>query len=215
MKKILFFSLIALLTLAPHAFAEGFVALAPIKGLTDAGTIGSVINSDTLANFFNNLYKYCIGLGATIAVIQITWAGIDIAVFHKDAVSAITDDKGKIKNAIFGLILILSPVLVFSIINPSILNLSLNLPEIKLPTQASNTVSLPGGGTQYTDGNGTGAANGTWCFGIKVSSVPGNTDTRFQCWVDQKACSDYLNTIKSGADAWQVSAGAVCVQQVR
>ncbi len=41
------------------------------------------------------------------------------------------DGKGRISNAIFGLVLVLSPALVFSIINPSILNLSLDLPIIK------------------------------------------------------------------------------------
>ncbi len=131
MKKILALTALSFLALAPYALAQsGFVPLAPIPGLTDAANT-SVVNSTTLANFFNNLYKYIIGLAAAIAVVQIIWAGIDIAYFHKDAVSAITDDKGKIYNAIIGLVLVLSPVLVFSIINPAILNLSLALPELK------------------------------------------------------------------------------------
>ncbi|MFA6407934.1 MAG: hypothetical protein WCW36_00435 [Candidatus Paceibacterota bacterium] len=137
MKKYFLFSLglVTLLGFAPHVFAEGFVALAPIPGLTQ----GATADTAGLASFFNNLYKYLIGLAATLAVIQIIWAGIDMAVFHKDAVSEITNDKGKIYNAIFGLILVLSPALVFSIINPSILNLSLNLPEIKTaPTVPSD-----------------------------------------------------------------------------
>ena len=128
MKKLILLSLAAFVPVVALA-QSGFVPLAPIPGLTDQSAL-SVVNSEGLATFFNNLYKYLIGIAAAIAVVQIIWAGLDIAFFHKDAVSAITDDKGKIYNAIYGLILVLSPVLVFSIINPNILNLSLNLPPL-------------------------------------------------------------------------------------
>lgn len=127
---------------------SGFTALAPIDGLTDSSNT-SVVNADSLANFFNRLYKYLIGLAAVLAIIQIIWAGMDIAIFHKDAVSAITDDKGKIYNAVLGLVLVLSPVLVFSIINPSILNLSINLKPITFVPQT------------YSPTNGTGVATTT------------------------------------------------------
>jgi len=147
MKKIFFFGLLAFIGFAPHVFAQGFTALAPIPGLTDAQSTTAVVNSGDLASFFNNLYKYLIGLAATLAVIEIIWAGLDIAYFHKDAVSAITNDKGRIYNAIFGLILVLSPVLVFSIINPSILNLSLNLPKLDTAS-APNQSPSAGTGTQ-------------------------------------------------------------------
>ena len=144
MKKILAFGFLAFLGFAPHVFAQGFTALAPIPGLTDTSAT-SVIQSAGLASFFNNLYKYLIGLAATLAVIEIIWAGLDISFFHKDAVGAIVEDKGRIYNAIFGLILVLSPVLVFSIINPSILNLSLNLPPINLttPVNPAPVTTLP------------------------------------------------------------------------
>lgn len=118
---------------------QGFTALAPIPGLTDQ-SVTSVINSTSLANFFNNLYKYLIGIAAILAVIEIIWAGIEIAT-NQDSVSKMLDGKGRISNAIFGLVLVLSPALVFSIINPSILNLSLNLPAIKT-VQYAGTVKI-------------------------------------------------------------------------
>ncbi|MFZ2500754.1 MAG: hypothetical protein WAW90_02070 [Minisyncoccia bacterium] len=136
MKKIIILSLVLLFfwIVTPHVFAadttRGFVALAPITGLTD-DSVTSVTNSKNLARFFNNLYKFLIGLAAVLAIIEITYAGLEIAVFQKDSVSAITDNKGRIWNAIFGLILVLAPALVFGIINPNILNLSLNLPPIE------------------------------------------------------------------------------------
>lgn len=132
------------LGVVPHVFADGFVPLAPIPGLTDASTVGSVVNADTLATFFNNLYKYLIGIAATLAVIEIIWGGLEIST--KDSVSKHSDGVERIQQAIFGLVLVLSPVLVFSIINPSILNLSLNLPPINLTT----TPTVSGSGTGDT-----------------------------------------------------------------
>ncbi len=148
MKRALLFGLsfVAFVGLVPHVFAQGFVPLAPIPGLTDLSPT-SAINSDTLASFFNNLYKYLIGIAATLAVVEIIWAGLDISFFHKDTASAISTDKGRIYNAIFGLVLVLSPALVFSIINPRILDLSLNLPPIKPLASTPANVTTGGGGS--------------------------------------------------------------------
>lgn len=121
-------SLIFVFFAAHTAYAQtnenGFVALAPIPGLTEGGAA----DSDDLADFFNNLYKYLIGLAAAFAVIEIIWGGLEIST--KDSVSKQSDGRNRITQAIFGLILVLSPVLVFSIINPSILNLSINIPAL-------------------------------------------------------------------------------------
>lgn len=126
-KKFLFVAVpIILFALAPHTFAQGFVPLAPIEGLTK----GVTADSSGLATFFNNLYKFLIGIAAAIAVIEIIWGGLEIST--KDSVSKQSDGKARIQQAILGLVLVLSPVLVFSIINPNILNLSLNLKPIDL-----------------------------------------------------------------------------------
>jgi len=135
---VLIASCFAALLFVPHALAaDGFTALAPIPGLTD-NTNTAVVNSDSLANFFNNLYKYLIGIAAILAVIQIIRAGIEVAT-NQDNVSKLTENKGKISQAILGLVLVLSPVVVFSIINPSILNLSLNLPALDTKSSTSQT----------------------------------------------------------------------------
>lgn len=138
MKKILFvFSFVFFLGLAPHAVAQDFVALAPIPGLTDTGS--AVVNAASLAEFFNNLYKYLVGVAAALAVIMIIWGGLEIST--QDSISKQGEGREKIKAAIFGLILVLSPALVFSIINPSILNLSLNLQELDTRSVQTQTAS--------------------------------------------------------------------------
>lgn len=121
---------------APAGPQSGFTALAPIPGLTDSANT-SVVNASSLANFFNNLYKYLIGIAAMLAIIEIIWGGLEIST--KDSVSKKSDGKERITQALLGLVLVLAPVLVFSIINPSILNLSLNLPELSTKTTFSVT----------------------------------------------------------------------------
>lgn len=128
-----------LLVAAQTTANSGFTALAPIPGLTE----GVTANSAGLANFFNNLYKYLIGIAAALAIIMIIWGGLEIST--QDSISKQGAGKEKIKQALFGLLLVLSPVIVFSIINPSILNLSLNLPELdtKFTAPAQTQVTTP------------------------------------------------------------------------
>ena len=146
-----------------HAFAQGFVPLAEIPGLTDPTTA----NTKGFADFFNNLYKYLIGAAATLAAIMIIWGGLEYST--QDSVSKKSDGKQRIYDAIFGLILVLSPVLVFSIINPSILNLSINLPA--LDTAVIST------GTENEKGNAGSSSSvavntsSTGCTAVKNAST--------------------------------------------
>lgn len=165
MKKIILSSLfLSFFVLAPHIFAQSsFVPLAPIPGLTDATAL-SVAKSATLAAFFNNLYKFCIGLAAALAVIMIIWGGLEIST--QDSISKQGAGREKIQNAIFGLILVLSPVLVFSIINPAILDLSLNLPELDTKSTQPTTSPLldaTNGNVPFADRTVTTPVVGTWC----------------------------------------------------
>src|SRR3989344_456943 len=89
--------------MASTALSQGFIPLAPIPGLTDPGTATSIINANSFASFFNNLYKYCIGLAAALAVIMIIWGGLEIST--QDSVSQQSKGRERITQAILGLIL--------------------------------------------------------------------------------------------------------------
>ena len=115
-----------------------FVPLAPIPGLTQ----GYVANSSDLASFLNNLYKYLIGLAAVLAVIQIIRGGLEYAT--QDSVSKNSEGRHHIEQAIFGLVLVLLPALVFGIINPDILHLSqLSIDLRPLPPDTAAGTSTP------------------------------------------------------------------------
>lgn len=136
-----------------------FVPLAPIPGLTDQSAL-SAARSTNLASFFNNLYKYSIGLAAMLAIIMIIWGGLEYAT--QDSISKKSDGRERIYNAIFGLILVLLPVLVFSIINPAILNLSISLPELdtrsSAPASTQTTQPVTLSNTQTQDRQSSGGA---------------------------------------------------------
>lgn len=177
---------VSLLGLSATASAQGFVPLATIPGLTDQSP-----TEGGLATFFNNLYKYLIGLAATLAVLQIIWSGIEIAL-NRDDVSKIKDDKSRIYGAIAGLALVLSPALVFSIINPNILDLSVGLAPIDLTIRSATPPSQqPGSTNTNTSGayaNANSIPSGNWCFSQGGS---------FVCTSDQPSCESSLAVARS------------------
>jgi len=203
MKKIILFSIFFLFFgVAPLALAQGFVPLAPIPGLTEAGAA----DSSRLPAFFNNLYKYAVGLSATLAVIMIIWGGLEIST--QDSISKQGAGRERITQAIYGLILVLSPVLVFSIINPSILNLSLKLEEIDLtvtpytPTQPYIQGSTRAGSTRaiyneqligFQDNAYASPQANTYCIQLKDGSTPDGKN--YFCVRDSNGCRMMFNEI--------------------
>lgn len=125
MKYLPFLSLLLLgLPLAVFAQDATFVPLT-----TNAPFLENLGNADSLSLFLNDIYKICIGAAATLAVLQIMRAGI--MYMGGDSVTEKKEAKNLIAMSIGGLILVLSPVVVFSIINPKILSLEISdLPKL-------------------------------------------------------------------------------------
>jgi hypothetical protein len=92
--------------------------------LTQFPQIQALSESSNFATFINTFYKILIGVGSALAVIMIMIAGVQFMT-SRGSVTSNEKAKSRIQNAIFGLILLLSPVIVFTIINPSILKLNL------------------------------------------------------------------------------------------
>lgn len=113
---------------------NNFVALQPnIPGVKEFATSGSI------PELLNNIYKICIGVAATLAVLQIMRAGV--MYMGGDSITEKKEARDLISMSIIGLILVLSPVIVFSIINPDIL--SLKLGAIQLDSVSSQGAQDP------------------------------------------------------------------------
>lgn len=132
--------LLSLLVLPALAFAADstgtqFVPLSNVPFIQEAG------NALDLQSFLNNIYRICIGAAAALAVLQIMRAGI--MYMGGDSITEKKEAKNLIAMAIGGLILVLSPVIVFSIINPEILSLKIDASGLtpKETSTASSTAS--------------------------------------------------------------------------
>lgn len=129
--------LLALALLVPSFALAQTGEFVPLTGLPGLDTLATAGNG-SLPDFFNTLYKLCIGAAATIAVFNIMYAGFKALTLEGSVI-----EKGKVRsritNSILGLILVLSPAIVFGVIDPRILNLDIGgLEKLKL----TNTSSL-------------------------------------------------------------------------
>lgn len=99
---------------------SGFVPLTSVPGIQEAADSGD------LSIFLNTVYKLCIGIAATLAVLQIVRGGITYMLGETSVVEK-REAMHHINLAIFGLILVLSPAIIFGIINKDILDLKIDV----------------------------------------------------------------------------------------
>ncbi|HWH06929.1 MAG TPA: hypothetical protein VNU47_00140 [Candidatus Paceibacterota bacterium] len=157
------------------AFAQGFVPLTNLPGLSDFE------QSPDLPAFLNSLYKICIGVAATLAVFQIMHAGIKFMT-NKGSVSENEQAKDLIRGAVLGLLLVLSPVIVFGIINPKILELDLDVSRLESEIAVPEDDPTTGGTGGDTTGGTGGDSAGSWSL---VGAVYRPSAEAAGQWLDQ------------------------------
>ncbi|HEX5774468.1 MAG TPA: hypothetical protein VFY28_00685 [Candidatus Paceibacterota bacterium] len=128
--------LLAVLVLPALALAqEGFVPLTNIEAIKYVG------NTNSLPDFLNSIYQVAIGLAAVIGVLQLMRAGLTWMTAGGSH-EKIGQARGLIRDTLLGLLLVLAPTIVFSLINPSILNLEIGgLNELKLPQRTTTSLN--------------------------------------------------------------------------
>jgi hypothetical protein len=145
--------------------------LTNIPGLTDGG-----INTTDLSAFFNTLYKYGVGLAGTLAVIFLMYYGFQY--MTSQTPFKLGQSKDRLWEIFIGLLIVLTPIIVFGIINPKIFSFNIELfKSLALPqdvtsgpriTNSDNVPinDLPPGFrvTDVTNGRPTGGdtAAGAW-----------------------------------------------------
>ncbi len=113
-----------------------YAVLAPLPGVAEnAG------DTTTLEKYVPAIFKLAIGLSAVAAVVMIVIGGFQY--MTSDAIQGKSAGKERIKNAIYGLILVIAAWLILNEINPNLLNINLNI--------ESATVTAPAGTLGTTD----------------------------------------------------------------
>lgn len=133
MRTYLFLAVLVFLPFVSHAQGTEFVPLTKLPGLDTLST------SDSLAPFLSEVYKLCIGAAAVLAVLQLMRAGV--LYMGGDSFTEKKQAKELIGVALAGLLLVLSPVILFNIINPDILNLDLTSVKDLAPRNTAAGVS--------------------------------------------------------------------------
>lgn len=177
----------------------GFVPLTNIPQLTDLG------NAFTLDSFLNQLYRIAIGIAAIVAVLQIMRAGI--MYMGGDSVTQKKEARDLIALSIGGLLLVLSPVIVFSIVNPSILSLKIDTSDLNTDLGRATTsdpiACVPA------------CSAGQVCNGGACHDIPDPAGDALQCSLFLERRSVALApgascTSSLGAD-WQQASNSCCV----
>jgi hypothetical protein len=115
-------------TTPPAESVDSAYTFVPLTQLPGLDLITQSPNS--FSGFLNQIYKILIGVGAVAAVVMIMYAGVQIMI-SSGSVRTNEAAKSRITNAVLGLVLILSPVIVFGIINPDILNLEFDFTKLE------------------------------------------------------------------------------------
>lgn len=139
MKTYLFIllGLVITLPLAVHGQTNTFAPLNPsLPGIKE------FVGSNSIPDLLNNIYKICIGIAAVLAVLQIMRAGV--LYMGGDSITEKKEARDLISMSVIGLVLVLAPTIVFSIINPDILQLKIGASSLKVET----TTPVNGAGAQ-------------------------------------------------------------------
>ncbi|MDB5195147.1 MAG: hypothetical protein JWO84_331 [Parcubacteria group bacterium] len=190
-----FFILAALifLPLLTHAQGTDFIPLTSLPGLD------KVSSANSLAPFLSEIYKICIGLAAVLAVLQIMRAGV--MYMGGDSITEKKDARALIGTSLAGLLLVLSPVIVFSIINPNILKLDISAGNLQSSTAGggANAGSSASPGSTASTQSPNPAVTAAICNAatIKKAVVLASGQTCEQKFgtgyakIDPQCCSDY------------------------
>jgi hypothetical protein len=159
----------------------GSANFVPLTNLPIFGNSSSLTSAPSLPAFFNALYVYCVGIAAALAVLQLIHAGI--LYMGGDSITEVKQAKDLIGSALFGLLLVLSPVIIFGLINPKILNLNVGFDKLQVSAPASTATTPVAGSLQDPNNPLTATAN---------AICKGYSNTQWSQVPNGKECSESL-----------------------
>ncbi len=139
MKKIFLIILISL-TLTPLiSKAQEYTLIEPLPCIADTGnncSPGETIKKISLNTYIDYVFKFSIALAAFLAVVMIIFGGFQYMTSEVPGIKS--DGKDKIKNAIFGLIMILASYLILQTIDPRLVEVTTEIKPIAIKTEPIN-----------------------------------------------------------------------------
>ena len=139
---------------------SSYCMLQPLPGVGDStGKVdftSCTVNGVTVANggfgcYVNSIIKIVIGLVGVLSVIMLIVGGLEV--MTTTSASEKSQGKGRVLNAIFGLIIAVSAYAILNTINPNLVNLTLELPSANLTYSPSiDTTSITS--SAYTKATG-------------------------------------------------------------
>lgn len=128
---IILFALVLILipTLFASAFMEYPSYYKPMVGIPGIAEPNTQLKDFTFNDLINALYMLSISIAGLLAVIKVVIAGIKW--MTSDLISSKEGAKKDITGALFGLIIVLSAVLILTVINRDIIEVDLSFPKVR------------------------------------------------------------------------------------
>lgn len=192
--KALLLSLIlsaALSTIAHAADVPNYVPIVSIPGVDSSMTIETYIDA---------LFKLSITVAGLIAVVKIIFSGVKWML--SDVITDKSSAKKDIRGAIFGLLIILTAVLVLNTINTNltVLNIFANAPSIDTITNDTATGSE----------TAIGDTHGLWCGDSSIWSL--NPFPSEECQAEYDAWAESCNKV-GAVEKNELTGYATCVEK--
>lgn len=131
MKKLPIYILIILLLTPISLMAQNYKLLEPLPCIEGTGNncvSGKTISEISLETYIGYVFKFAIAISAFLAVIMIIWGGFEIML--SEAIPLKMEGRDRIKNAIFGLIMVLSSYLILRTIDPRLVEINTSIPAV-------------------------------------------------------------------------------------
>lgn len=137
----------------------------PDLKFTDAVIDGGVISANFLGEYIAAVYKYLLGISVTIAIVMVMISGLEWSfsggsIMGTDNKASASRAQTRIRNALTGLVLLLSTYLILYTVNPNLITLKPvtleNIPTIHLPNETLSSFEDYDWEVVARVGNGTG-----------------------------------------------------------
>lgn len=116
-----------------------YTVLAPLPGTTegtctyDSKGVASAGCQTTLQKYLPGAFSLAIGLSAVFAVVMIVLGGFQY--MSSDAIQGKEDGRNRIKNSVYGLVLVIAAYLILYTVNPNLLTLNLTIDAVEINAQ--------------------------------------------------------------------------------